>query len=69
MMFKYFVMVSLFSPGGDFIQKYTEGPLNTQQSCVTRLKEIKKDPNLYGLKYKLQCVKVKKEPNDYLTQI
>ena len=69
MMFKYFVMVSLFSPGGDFIKKYTDGPLNTKQGCVNRLKEIQKDPNLYGLTYKLQCVKVKKESKDYLTQL
>jgi hypothetical protein len=68
-MIQWVLVISMFSPGGDFIRKYTEGPLNSKQSCVTRLKEIQKDPNLYGLTYKLQCVKLKKEPNDYLAQI
>lgn len=60
------LIVSLYSPGGELIRKYDEGPINTKSQCVTRLKEIQKSPDLYGLKYKLQCVRIKKE-HDYVT--
>ena len=65
-MIKYLLIVSLYSPGGELIRKYDEGPINTKSQCVTRLKEIQKSPDLYGLKYKLQCVRIKKE-HDYVT--
>jgi hypothetical protein len=58
-MIKYLLVISLYSPGGDFIQKYAEGPLNTKDACVQRLKEIKKHPNLYGLNHKMQCIHYK----------
>lgn len=60
-MIKYILIISIFSPGGDHIRNYESGPFDTSSECIKKLKEVKGSPNLYGLNFRLQCVKNKKE--------
>ena len=57
------LVISLFSPSGEFIQKYKEGPIQSKKECITRLNDFNNQPDLFGIQFKTQCVKVKKEPN------
>lgn len=57
------LVISLFSPSGEFMQKYNEGPIKSKKECIARLNDFNKQPDLFGVQFKTQCVKVKKEPN------
>lgn len=59
------LVISMFSPSGEFMQKYKEGPIQSKKECVARQGEFNNQPDLYGIQFKTQCVKVKKEANEY----
>lgn len=59
------LVISMFSPSGDFIQKHKEGPIKSEKECIARKSEFNNQPDLYGIQFKTQCVKVKKEANEY----
>lgn len=68
-MIQWVLVISMFSPSGEFIKKYTEGPIGSKKECLARRTEFSNQPDLYGVQIKTQCIKVKKEPNDYITQL
>ena len=68
-MIQWVLVISMFSPSGEFIKKYTEGPIGSKKECIARKTEVSNQPNLYGVQIKTQCLKIKKKSNDYLTQI
>lgn len=61
-MIQWMLVVSLFSPGGDFISKTNVGPIGNKQECIDRKTELLKSPDLYDVKIKAKCVKIKREP-------
>jgi hypothetical protein len=62
-MIQWMLMVSLFSPGGDFISKTNVGPMNSKQLCIDRKNELLQSPEFFDLKIKARCIKIKKEAN------
>lgn len=59
------LVISMFSPGGEFIQKYKEGPIKSEKECIARKSEFNNQPDLLGIQFKIKCVKIKKEANEY----
>ena len=59
------LVISMFSPSGEFMQKYNEGPIKTEKECIARKTEFSKQPDLLGIQFKIQCLKVKKEAHEY----
>jgi len=40
-MTEWVLIIAMFSPGGDFIDKYAEGPIATKAECVSRQQALK----------------------------
>jgi hypothetical protein len=53
------LVISMFSPGGELIREYREGPIESRKECVARTKEFKATPDLYGILMKAHCIKDK----------
>jgi hypothetical protein len=49
----------MFSPGGELIREYREGPIESRKECIARTKEFKATPDLYGILMKAHCIKDK----------
>ena len=63
-MIKWVLVISIFSPHGEFLRKYTEGPILSQQACEARRMEFRELPTLMGEKIKAQCLRIKDESAD-----
>jgi hypothetical protein len=59
------LVISMFSPSGEFMKKYSEGPIKSAKECVARKTELNNQPDLFGVQFKVQCLKVKKEAGEY----
>ena len=60
-MIQWVLVISMFSPSGEFIKKYTEGPIGSKKECIARKKELNDTPNLMSLKITGKCVRLKVE--------
>jgi hypothetical protein len=52
------LVISMFGPSGEFLKKYTEGPVNSEKECLARRTEFSSQPDLFGVQIKTQCLKV-----------
>ena len=53
------LVISMFSPSGELIREYKEGPIESRKECIARTKEFKATPDLYGIQMKAHCIKDK----------
>lgn len=54
------LVISMFSPGGEFIKKYTEGPIDSHAECESRRREFRAQPDLLGVKIRTLCIRLDK---------
>ena len=47
----------MYSPAGELIREYREGPIASGKECIARTKEFKAAPDLYGILMKAHCIK------------
>jgi hypothetical protein len=52
------LVISMFGPSGEFLKKYTEGPVNSEKECLARKTEFSRQVDLFGVQIKTQCLKV-----------
>jgi len=52
------LVISTFTPGGDLVNTYQEGPIESKKECIARKKELNNPTDLMGLKLKGKCVKM-----------
>lgn len=57
-MIAWVLVISTFTPGGDLVSTYKEGPIQSKKECIALKKELNDKPNLMDLKFKGKCVKV-----------
>jgi|APGre2960657404_1045060.scaffolds.fasta_scaffold972629_1 hypothetical protein len=55
------LVISTFTPGGDLVSEYKEGPFQSKKECIASKKELNNPPALMGLKFKGKCVRLKVE--------
>jgi hypothetical protein len=60
-MLTWILVISTFSPGGDLVNTYKEGPIESKKECIARKKELNDIPNLMNLKITGKCVRLKVE--------
>jgi hypothetical protein len=53
------LVISMYSPAGELIREYKEGPIASGKECIARTKEFKAAPDLYGILMKAHCIKDK----------
>ena len=51
----------MFTPGGDLVNTYKEGPIESRKECIARKKELNDSSTLMGLQLKGKCVRLKVE--------
>ena len=56
-MIQWVLVISMFGPNGEFLKKYTEGPINSEKECLARKTEFSRQPDLFGVQIKTQCLK------------
>jgi hypothetical protein len=44
------LIIAMFSPGGDFVDKYAEGPIASRAECVSRQQALKSTSGQVQLK-------------------
>ena len=57
-MIAWVLVISTFTPGGDLVSTYKEGPIQTKKECIALKQELNDTSTLMGLKVKGKCVKV-----------
>ena len=60
-MLTWVLVISMFTPGGDLVNTYKEGPIESRKECIARKKELNDSSTLMGLKLKGKCVRLKVE--------
>jgi hypothetical protein len=60
-MITWVLLISTFTPGGDLVSEYKEGPFQSKKECIASKKELNNPPALMGLKFKGKCVKMNLE--------
>jgi hypothetical protein len=60
-MLTWVLVISIFTPGGDLVNTYQEGPIESKKECIARKKELNDTPNVMSLKITGKCVKLKVE--------
>jgi hypothetical protein len=60
-MIAWVLVISTFTPGGDLVSEYKEGPFQSKKECIASKKELNNPPALMGLKFKGKCVKMNVE--------
>ena len=60
-MIAWVLVISTFTPGGDLVSEYKEGPMQSKKECIARKEELNNSNALMGLKIKGKCVKMNLE--------
>ena len=60
-MVQWVLVISMFVPNGEFLKKYTEGPINSEKECLARKTEFSRQPDLFGVQIKTRCLKTQTE--------
>jgi hypothetical protein len=60
-MIAWVLVISTFTPGGDLVSEYKEGPFQSKKECIARKEELNNSTSLMGLKIKGKCVKMNLE--------
>ena len=53
-MIHWVLVISMFGPNGEFLKKYTEGPINSEKECLARKTEFSRQPDLFVVQIKTQ---------------
>ena len=50
------LLIMMYSPGGDFIDKYAEGPIATQKQCEIRRASVNGTKDSLGITHRGICI-------------
>jgi hypothetical protein len=53
------LVISIFTPGGDLVNTYQEGPIESKTECIARKKELNDTQNVMSLKITGKCIRLK----------